>query len=200
VAVAGYTFVTSFTKTETNNIMATATATQTKWAIDTTHSEVQFKVKHLVISTVTGSFKKFSGEVVSESDDFNNAAVTLSIDVDSIDTNQADRDGHLKSDDFFSAAQHATISFSGVLDKIGNDYKLNGELTIRGVSKAVSLDVDFGGVAKDPWGNVKAGFELNGKVNRKDFGLTWNALTEAGGMVVGEDVKLHMNIELTKAA
>lgn len=172
----------------------------TKWAIDTTHSEVQFKVKHLVISTVTGSFKKFSGEVASESEDFDNAAVTLNIEVDSIDTNQADRDGHLKSDDFFSAAQHPTISFNGKLVKSGSDYKLNGDLTIRGVKKTVSLDVDFGGVVKDPWGNTKAGFELNGKVNRKDFGLTWNALTEAGGMVVGEDVKLQMNVELAKVA
>jgi polyisoprenoid-binding protein YceI len=180
---------------QTENNMAT-----TKWAIDTTHSEVQFKVKHLVISTVTGSFKKFSGEVASESDDFNNAEVTLNIEVDSIDTNQADRDGHLKSDDFFSAAQHPTISFAGKLVKNGGDYKLNGDLTIRGVKKTVSLDVDFGGVVKDPWGNIKAGFELNGKVNRKDFGLTWNALTEAGGMVVGEDVKLHMNVELAKVA
>jgi polyisoprenoid-binding protein YceI len=172
----------------------------TKWNIDTTHSEVQFKVKHLVISTVTGSFKKFSGEVSSESEDFNNATVTLNIEVDSIDTNQADRDGHLKSDDFFAAAQHPTISFAGKVVKSGGDYKLNGDLTIRGVKKSVSLDVEFGGVAKDPWGNTKAGFELNGKVNRKDFGLTWNALTEAGGMVVGEDVKLHMNVELAKVA
>lgn len=171
-----------------------------KWTIDTTHSEVQFKVKHLVISTVTGSFKKFSGEVSSESEDFNNATVALNIEVDSIDTNQADRDGHLKSDDFFAAAQHPAISFQGKVVKSGDDYKLNGDLTIRGVKKSVSLDVEFGGVAKDPWGNIKAGFELNGKVNRKDFGLTWNALTEAGGMVVGEDVKLHMNVELAKVA
>jgi polyisoprenoid-binding protein YceI len=177
-----------------------ATATQTKWAIDPTHSEVQFKVKHLVISTVTGSFKKFSGEVVSDGDDFNNATTTLNIDVDSIDTNQADRDGHLKSDDFFSAAQHKTITFNGKLTKSGGDYKLTGDLTIRGVSKPVTLDVEFGGVVKDPWGNIKAGFELNGKINRKDFGLAWSALTEAGGMVVGDDVKLHMNIELAKVA
>ncbi|WP_333819215.1 YceI family protein [Ohtaekwangia sp.] len=177
-----------------------ATATQTKWAIDPTHSEVQFKVKHLVISTVTGSFKKFSGEVVSDGDDFNNATTTLNIDVDSIDTNQADRDGHLKSDDFFSAAQHKTITFNGKLTKSGGDYKLTGDLTIRGVSKPVTLDVEFGGVVKDPWGNIKAGFELNGKINRKDFGLAWSALTEAGGMVVGDDVKLNMNIELAKVA
>lgn len=180
--------------------MSTATQTKTKWAIDPTHSEVQFKVKHLVISTVTGSFKKFSGEVVSEGDDFDNASVNFTIDVDSIDTNQADRDAHLKSEDFFAASQHPRITFAGVLTKTGStEYKLAGELSVRGSAKPVSLDVEFGGTVKDPWGNIKAGFELNGKINRKDFGLTWNALTEAGGMVVGEDVKLHLNVELAKA-
>src|SRR6478609_4521737 len=180
--------------------MTTATLTQTKWGVDTTHSEVQFKVKHLVISTVTGSFKKFSGEVIAEGDDFNNAEVNFSLDVNSIDTNQADRDGHLKSEDFFAAAQYPTITFSkGVLKKSSGDtYKLLGNLTIRETTAVVELDVEFGGTTKDPWGNIKAGFELNGKINRKDFGLSWNALTEAGGMVVAEDVKLHMNIELVK--
>jgi polyisoprenoid-binding protein YceI len=173
---------------------------QTKWGVDPTHSEVQFKVNHLVISTVTGAFKKFSGEVISESEDFDNAAVNFTIDVNSIDTNQADRDGHLKSEDFFAAAQYPEITFSGVLNKQdGNDYKLAGELSVRGTKKPVELDVEFGGIVKDPWGNIKAGFELIGKINRKDFGLTWNALTEAGGMVVGEDVKLHINIEVAKA-
>jgi polyisoprenoid-binding protein YceI len=176
-------------------------ATQTKWVIDTTHSEVQFKVKHLVISTVTGAFKKFSGDVVSESDDFDGAKVNFSVDVDSIDTNQADRDGHLKSDDFFAAAQHPNITFTnGTLKKVsGNNYKLNGTFTVRGVAKPLELDVEFGGIVKDPWGNTKAGFELNGKINRKDYGLTWSAVTEAGGMVVGDDVKLHINVELAKA-
>jgi len=180
--------------------MATATLTKTKWGVDTTHSEVQFKVKHLVISTVTGSFKKFNGEVIAEGDDFNNAEVNFSLDVNSIDTNQADRDGHLKSEDFFAAAQYPTITFSkGVLKKSsGDSYKLLGNLTIRETTAVVELDVEFGGTTKDPWGNIKAGFELNGKINRKDFGLSWNALTEAGGMVVAEEVKLHMNIELVK--
>jgi polyisoprenoid-binding protein YceI len=181
--------------------MTTAVATETKWGIDVTHSEVQFKVKHLVISTVTGSFKKFSGEVTSEGEDFNNAAVNFTIDVNSIDTNQPDRDAHLKSEDFFAAAQYPSITFSkGFLKKVsGESYKLIGNLTLRDVTKAVELDVEFGGIVKDPWGNIKAGFELNGKINRKDFGLSWSALTEAGGMVVGEDVKLHLNIELAKA-
>jgi polyisoprenoid-binding protein YceI len=181
--------------------MTTAVATETKWGIDVTHSEVQFKVKHLVISTVTGSFKKFGGEVTSEGEDFNNAAVNFTIDVNSIDTNQPDRDAHLKSEDFFAAAQYPSITFSkGFLKKASDEnYKLMGNLTVRDVTKAVELDVEFGGIVKDPWGNIKAGFELNGKINRKDFGLSWSALTEAGGMVVGEDVKLHLNIELAKA-
>lgn len=177
-----------------------STSTKTKWAVDTTHSEVQFKVKHLVISTVTGSFKKFNGEVVSEGDDFNNAEVNFTIDVNSIDTNQADRDGHLKSEDFFAAAQYPSITFSkGVLKKSsGNNYKLIGNLTIRETTAVTELDVEFGGITKDPWGNTKAGFELTGKINRKAFGLSWNALTEGGGMVVAEDVKLHINVELVK--
>lgn len=173
------------------------TTTKTKWAIDTTHTEVQFKVKHLVISTVTGFFKKFSGDVESTEEDFNGAAVNFSLDINSIDTNQADRDAHLKSADFFAADQFPTGNFSGVLTKKGgNDYSLDGSLTLRGVTKAVSLQVEFGGTTVDPWGNTKAGFEINGKINRKDFGLNWSALTEAGGMVVSDEVKLHLNVEL----
>ncbi len=173
-------------------------AVATKWGIDPTHTEVQFKVKHLVISTVTGYFKKFSGSIESESDDFDGAQVSFSLDANSIETNQTDRDNHLKSPDFFSAEEYPTIDFTGELKKTGSDYKLNGDLTIRGTKKNITLDVDFGGIMVDPWGNTKAGFEINGKINRKDFGLNWNALTEAGGMVVSEDVKLHINTELAK--
>jgi polyisoprenoid-binding protein YceI len=161
--------------------MSTATAVATTWNLDTTHTEVQFKVKHLVIATVTGFFKKFSGSVESETEDF-------------------DRDAHLKSADFFAAEQYPSLDFSGILKKVsGNDYKLDGVLTIRGTTKAVVLDVEFGGIMVDPYGNTKAGFEINGKINRKDFGLNWNAITEAGGMVVSEDVKIHINAELAKA-
>lgn len=174
-------------------------ATKTTWAIDPTHTEVQFKVKHLVISTVTGFFKKFSGGAESTGDDFDGATINFSLDVNSIDTNQADRDGHLKSADFFAAEQHPTIDFKGALKKVsGNDYKLNGDLTVRGTTKNIAFDVEFGGTMVDPWGNTKAGFEINGKINRKEFGLTWNALTESGGMVVSEDVKIHINTELAK--
>lgn len=179
--------------------MTTTTNTQTEWAIDPTHTEVQFKVKHLVISTVTGFFKKFNGSVESNGDDFDGASVNFSLDVNSIDTNQADRDGHLKSADFFAAEQYPTIDFNGTLIKqSGDEYKLTGDLTIRGTKKPVEFTVEFGGTMVDPWGNTKAGFEINGKINRKEYGLTWNALTESGGMVVSEDVKIHINTELAK--
>jgi len=160
---------------------------------------VQFKVKHLVISTVTGFFRKFSGSVESETEDFDGALVNFSLDVNSIDTNQADRDAHLKSPDFFAAEQYPTIDFTGSLAKTADsEYILDGALTIRGTTKAIVLDVDFGGTTVDPWGNTKSGFEISGKLNRKDFGLNWNALTEAGGMVVSEEVRLHINAELAK--
>lgn len=179
--------------------MTTATLASTKWGIDTTHTEVQFKVKHLVISTVTGSFKKFSGSVVSEDEGFDGAEVNFSLDVDSIDTNQPDRDTHLKSADFFAAAEYPTIDFQGILKKkSGNQFDLEGSLTLRGTTKAVVLGVEFGGIMVDPWGNTKAGFEISGKINRKDFGLNWNAVTEAGGIVVSDEVKLHINAELAK--
>ena len=179
--------------------METITAVKTTWGIDTTHTEVQFKVKHLVIATVTGFFKKFSGSVESENEDFDGAQVTFSLDVNSIDTNQVDRDNHLKSPDFFAAEQYPTIDFTGSLAKVeGSEYTLDGALTLHGITKAIVLNVDFGGTIVDPWGNNRAGFEISGKLNRKDFGLNWNALTEAGGMVVSEEVKLHINAELIR--
>ncbi len=179
--------------------METAVETKTTWGIDPTHTEVQFKVKHLVISTVSGFFKKFSGSVESETEDFDGASITFSIETSSIDTNQPDRDTHLKSADFFAAEQYPTLNFTGKLKKIsGSDYKLTGPLTVRDTTKTVELSVEFGGIMVDPWGNTKAGFEINGKINRKDFGLAWNALTESGGMLVSEEVKLHINTELAK--
>jgi polyisoprenoid-binding protein YceI len=169
-------------------------STAAKWAIDPTHSEVSFKVKHLVISTVTGYFRKFEGAAETSSDDFNGAKVSFSADIDSIDTNQSDRDGHLKSDDFFNAEQFPKLSFSGTLE--GNT--LTGDLTIRDVTKTVELDVDFGGVAEDPYGNTKAGFEIEGKISRKEFNLKWNAVTEAGSVVVSDQVKIILSVQLVK--
>lgn len=179
--------------------MGTATENlTTTWGIDPTHTEVQFKVKHLVISTVTGFFKKFEGALETGSDDFDGAKVNFSLDANSIDTNQADRDAHLKSADFFAADQYPHLKFEGVLNKRGEDYSLVGDMTVRDITKSITLDVDFGGIMVDPWGNTKAGFEINGKINRKDFGLNWNTITEAGGMLVGEEVKIHINTQLAK--
>ncbi|MDN3669425.1 YceI family protein [Echinicola jeungdonensis] len=170
-----------------------------KWIIDPTHSEINFKVKHLVISTVTGSFKKFEGTAESDSQDFDAAKVAFSADINTIDTNQADRDAHLKSEDFFDAEKFPNLAFSnGTLKKNGGDYVLEGDLTIKDITKPVQLSVDFGGVAEDPYGNTKAGFELEGKINRKDFGLTWSAVTEAGNVVVGDQIKILANIQLVK--
>ncbi|MFN3998259.1 YceI family protein [Algoriphagus sp.] len=169
-----------------------------KWIIDPTHSEVSFKVKHLVISTVTGYFKSFEGSAESKSDDFEGASVNFSAEIDSIDTNQSDRDNHLKSADFFDAANHPNLIFAGKVAKNGTDYKLVGELTIRGNKKEVTLDVDFGGVAGDPYGQTKAGFEIEGKISRKEFGLTWSAVTEAGNVVVSDQVRLHLSVQLVK--
>lgn len=170
----------------------------TKWSIDQTHSEVSFKVKHLVISTVTGYFKSFEGSAESISDDFDGANVNFSAAIDSIDTNQSDRDNHLKSADFFDAANYPKLTFSGKLAKVGGEHKLVGELEIRGNKKEVELDVEFGGVVADPWGQTKAGFEIEGKISRKEFGLTWSAVTEAGSVVVSDQVRLHLSVQLVK--
>ncbi|SFB56038.1 YceI family protein [Algoriphagus aquimarinus] len=172
----------------------------TKWIIDPTHSEVSFKVKHLVISTVTGYFREFEGAAESSSDDFEGASVSFSSAISSIDTNQKDRDNHLKSADFFDAENHPKLTFSGKITKDGSDYKLVGDLTLRETTKNVEFNVDFGGVAGDPYGQTKAGFEIEGKINRKDFGLSWSAVTEAGSIVVSDQVRLILNIQLVKQA
>jgi polyisoprenoid-binding protein YceI len=171
------------------------------WAIDPSHSEIQFKVKHLVITTVTGNFKEFSGSVTAN-DNFDGAAISFDAKVDSIDTNSEQRDQHLKSADFFDATEFPTLSFaSSEFKKTSDDeFSLTGNLTIKGTTLPVTLAVEYGGTATDPWGNVKAGFELTGKINRKDFGLSWNAITEAGGALVSEEVKLIANIQLVKQA
>ncbi len=172
----------------------------TTWSLDPAHSEVQFKIKHLVISTVTGTFKVFGGSVVSNGEDFENSTINFSIDTNSIDTNQADRDGHLKSDDFFASEKYPTINFSStaIVKVSETEFKLIGDLTIRDVTKSVTLDAELGGIMVDPYGNTKVGFEVNGKINRKDFGLTWSAVTEAGGVVVSDEVKLHINVQFAK--
>lgn len=173
---------------------------KTTWVIDPTHSEVHFKIKHLVISTVTGSFSKFNGTAVTNGEDFENADIDFTIDVDSIYTSQAQRDEHLKNSDFFEAPAYPEIKFrsTSFKKKGGDTYKLAGNLTIKNVTKPVELDVEFGGSVKDPFGNFKSGFEVTGKINRKEFGLTYNALTETGGLALGEDVKVIANIQMVK--
>ncbi|UTA68186.1 MULTISPECIES: YceI family protein [Emticicia] len=171
------------------------------WTIDASHSEVQFKVRHLMISTVTGTFGSYEGTVETANDtDFEGASIKFSADVDSISTGQEQRDGHLKSADFFDAANFPKISFASTsFEKVDDEnYTLKGDLTMRGVTKPVTLKAEFGGVMTDFYGQTKAGFEIAGKVNRQDFGLTWSAVTEAGGVVVSDDVKLVLNIQVVK--
>lgn len=176
--------------------------TTTKWVIDPTHSEVQFKIKHLVISTVTGSFKSFNGVATTTGEGFDNASINFSMAVNSIDTNQQQRDEHLKSADFFASETYPEINFHSVsFTKVADDdYELTGNLTMKGVTKPVTLKAAYGGSAKDAYGNRKHGFEVTGKVNRREFGLTYNALTESGGLTLGEDIKLIANIQLAKEA
>jgi len=174
----------------------------TKWILDPTHSEIQFKVRHLMISQVTGTFGKFTAEVEATDDNFDNAKISFSAEVDSITTNNEQRDGHLKSADFFEISKYPTLTFvSTKFEKVsGEEYNLSGDMTFHGVTKPIKLKVEHGGVIKDPWGNTRTGFSVEGKINRKDFGLTWNAATEAGGVVVSEEVKLHINVEFVKQA
>ena len=170
-----------------------------KWVIDPTHSEVQFKIKHLMITNVTGSFDTFQAEVETEEEDFMKAKVSFTANVDSISTGNEQRDGHLKSADFFDTATYPKIAFTATkFENVDNDgsFELYGDLTMHGVTKNIKLDVEFGGVVKDPYGNTKAGFTINGKIKRKDFGLNWDAVTEAGGIVVSDEVRIACEIQL----
>ncbi|OSZ78186.1 hypothetical protein CAP35_07960 [Chitinophagaceae bacterium IBVUCB1] len=173
----------------------------TNWALDASHSELQFKVRHMMISNVTGEFQQFNGTVTTEGDDFTTANIQFTADVNSITTKNEQRDGHLKSADFFDAANHPEMKFESTkLEKQDEaSYKLHGNLTIRATTLPVTLDVEYGGTIKDPWGNTRSGFVVEGKINRKDYGLNWSALTEAGGLVVSDDVKIHAAVEFVKA-
>jgi polyisoprenoid-binding protein YceI len=172
----------------------------TNWNLDAAHSEVTFKVKHLVISTVSGKFKQFSSATTTEGDDFSKALINFEIAAESIDTGMDMRDNHLRGDDFFNAEAFPTIKFvsTGVRPLGGSDYAVDGHLTIRDVTKPVTLKAEFGGIAVDPYGQTKAGFEVEGKINRQEFNLTWNALTEAGGAVVSDEVKFQANVQYVK--
>ena len=167
----------------------------TNWSIDNAHSEVAFKVKHMMISTVTGHFEDFQATAKTDGDDFNNAEFKFSAKTASINTKNKDRDTHLKSDDFFNAEKFPEMTF---VSKSFNGDKLVGDLTIRDVTKEIVLDADFNGIAVDPYGQTKAGFEISGQLNRKDFNLTWNAVTEAGSIVVSDRVKLVVDVQFIK--
>lgn len=176
---------------------------RTSWTLDPSHSEIQFKVKHLMITNVTGEFSKYEVNVETEDEDFTKADVSFTADVNSVSTRNEQRDAHLKSADFFDVEKYPEIKFKATkYENVDNDgsYELYGDLTIKGVTKPVKLDVEFGGVIKDPWGNTRAGFTINGKINRKDFGLVWHTVTETGGVVVSDDVRIHIAIELVKKA
>lgn len=174
---------------------------QVKWSVDPAHSEVGFRVKHLMITNVKGAFRQFDASIYTTGEDFLTAEIDFWIDAASIDTGDANRDNHLRSGDFFDAENHPQIHFTGnTFEKVDDDgsYTLFGDLTIKGIKRQVKLDVEFGGVMKDPWGNHKAGITVNGKINRKDWGLNWNAALEAGGMLVSDEVRLSAEFQLVR--
>ena len=181
--------------------METMELTKVKWGIDPTHSEIGFKVKHLMITNVKGLFREFGASIYTTGEDFMTSEIDFWMNSASVDTNDAKRDEHLRAEEFFDSEHFKQISFQGnSYEKVDNDgsYELYGELTIKGITQKIKLDVEFGGVMKDPWGNEKAGFTINGKINRKDFGLNWNAVLEAGGLAVSDEVNINCAIEIIK--
>ncbi|RLD61329.1 MAG: polyisoprenoid-binding protein [Bacteroidetes bacterium] len=170
------------------------------WAIDMAHSSVSFSISHMVISEVDGRFDKFEGKVTNSKDDFSNAKIQLTIDVSSINTGDESRDKHLKNKDFFDVEKFPEMTFlsSSMKKTTGNNYKLVGNLTMHGVTKKVTLDTKYGGTIKDPWGNTKAGFKITGTLNRTDFGLKYNSVMEAGGLMIGEEIEITCKVELIK--
>ncbi len=176
----------------------TETTAKTKWVSDPAHSELMFRVKHMMISNVKGEFTRFTAEIDGE--DFTKAPVKAVIDASSISTNDENRDAHLKSADFFDTEHEKEIRFEGTsFSRAGDDgYKLGGLLTMKGRTNEVVLDVEFGGINTDPWGNEKAGFSLNGKLNRKDWGLNWNAALETGGVLVSDEVRISGEIQFVR--
>jgi len=174
----------------------------TKWTADLAHSEIQFTAKHLMITTVTGYFKEFNLEVETEGDDFTKASkILFTANINSISTNNGQRDTHLKSPDFFAAEQYSQLKFEGKSFKQhAANHILYGDLTIRNITKPIELEVEYGGTITDPWGQTRAGFTVNGKINRKDFELMWDSVTEAGHVVVSNEIKIYCAIELVKQA
>ncbi len=177
-------------------------ANKIKWDIDPAHTKTGFRVKHLMISNVDGVFNTFSGEIETNGNDFSTAVINFKIDAASVNTGMADRDAHLKSPDFFDVETYPEIIFSDAkLKDLGDEiFELTGDLTMKGVTHPVSLTAELGGTMKDPWGNIKAGFTVTGKLNRKDWGLNWNAALEAGGVLVSDEVKINCDVQLAQIA
>jgi polyisoprenoid-binding protein YceI len=173
----------------------------TTWKLDPIHSEVTFKVKHMMITNVSGSFKEFNVTATTQGDDFTKSDVLFTAKANSVDTNNAQRDAHLKSAEFFDAEKFPEITFKPTKyeNTGGQSYKIHGDLTMKGVTKDITLDAEFGGIQKDPYGNVKAGFSVSGKLNRRDFGLNWNAALETGGVMVSEEVRVNCEIQLIRS-
>lgn len=174
---------------------------KTKWTIDPVHSEIQFKVKHLMITTVTGQFKEVNATVEAEDPDFSDAEVYFEAKTASLSTNDEKRDDHLRSVDFFDAEKYPALKFQSTSLKKGDDegvYNVTGDLTIKDITKPVTLVSEFGGIQKDPWGNHKAGFSVHGKINRKDWGLNWNAALESGGVLVSDEVRIFCELQFTR--
>ena len=179
------------------------TLTKEKWVIDVTHSAIEFKIKHLMVTNVRGQFREFDASIYTTADDFMTAEIDCWINTASIDTGSEDRDKHVKSPDFFDVENHPQITFqANTVENVDNDgsYELWGELTIKGISKKIKLDVEFGGIVKDPWGNEKAAFSINGKINRKDWDLTWNTALETGGLLVSDEVKISCELQLKRSS
>ena len=172
----------------------------TKWTIDPTHSELGFKIKHLMITNVSGTFKTFSGEIVTEDADFSKAQISITADMASISTNNEQRDSHLRNADFFEVEQFPELHFSSTrIEKVDNDnFTLFGVLTLKGITKPVKLNVEYSGVTKDPWGGERAGFLITGKINRSDWGVSFNGVLETGGVMLSEEVRIYSEIQLVK--
>ncbi|RZJ73495.1 YceI family protein [Flavobacterium sp.] len=172
----------------------------TKWVLDPTHSEITFKVKHMMFTNVSGKFDTFEASAETDGDDFSTAKIEFVAETASVNTGNADRDNHLRSADFFDAEQFPKVTFKsgGFVKKSGDDYTLTGDLTLHGVTKQVTLDAEFGGLLQDPWLNTKAAFSINTKVNRKDWGLNWNAALETGGLLVSEEVRFAIELQFVK--
>lgn len=181
-------------------VLTISLSAQVKWEFDKSHSKIGFSVTHMLVSTVEGNFKNYDGSVTTTGDNFENAKINFEADINSINTDNERRDEHLKSDDFFAADKFPKLTFVGKSFKKVDDhnFKLIGDITIRGITKEVELNAKFNGIVNDPWGNTRAGFKITGSLNRFDFGLKWNALIETGGAIVSNEVDLIINAELVK--